>query len=626
MKSLLPFFLTACFAVCLLCGTASAQTADAAPDLHVTAADAGPLGSTAAADPMNVGLAKGGPTDIMAQWSTTISLPSEKCYHGAAALNGAIYIFGGLDVTRHFDTQCYRFDLGTTMWSGIASLLVQRGLPAVQAVGDKIYIIGGYSAVNPFTVQKPVLEYDPATDTYTEKADMPMPVFGAGSFVYNGRIWVLGGGTTAFATSTNAVQIYDPALDQWTFSTSLTPYASWATGVAYAANTVLYVGGVRYSAGRGTYGPWAYTGTISGDDITWTEIEDYPGRSIMRHSAGSDGSKAYFCAGWDGVTGDGGPPAGGTYAYDPAAGIWILKDKKPTPVYFGSPMVFDGTDKMYVFGGQLQGGTVTGAAEVFDVTAAGGPVAVFGETSLDVWLKNGNSTTAGISLRNDGSVPLNWSATADAGSAAWLTLAAAGGVVPVGEMRDIELQLSSAEGNGTFTGSVTVTTDDPDALSTEIPVTLTVQDEDVDTDMNVLLEEGTGTWCGFCPYGADTLKALIEENPGRVFGISYHGGSSTEPMKTPFTDFWTNLVDLQGWPQGSINRIQFDGETRLAISRPAWRGRVEEVLATRRSPISISVTAKSYDEATKRVDMTIEVFFHRDVTTPLRLNVAQLQN
>ena len=626
MNSPLPLLLTACLAVCLLCGSAFAQTTDAIHDVSLSAMHDAPPHMSADATAATAGLASGGPIDIMAQWSTSVSMPSKKCYHGATKLDGTVYIFGGLDGTRHFDTQCYKFDLGTSMWSGIASLPVQRGLPAVQAVNGKVYIIGGYSAVNPFAVQKPVLEYDPVTDTYTEKADMPMPVFGAGSFVSNGRIWVLGGGTTAFTTSTNAVQIYDPALDQWTFSTSLTPYASWATGVVYAANTVMYVGGVRYTAGRGTYGAWAYTGSISGDDITWTEIEDYPGLSIMRHSAGSDGSKAYFTGGYDSGSQNGGPPAGGTYAYDPAAGIWILKDKKPTPVYFGSPMVFDGTDRMYVFGGQHEAGNVTDVAETFDVTAAGGPVAVFEKSDLDIWLKNGSDMTAGITVRNDGSVPLNWSATADAGSAAWLTLSAASGVIPVGEKADIGLQLSSSESNGTFAGTVTITTDDPDAASTDIPVTLHVQDEDVDTEMNVVLEEGTGTWCGFCPYGADTLKAMMEDYPGRVFGIAYHGGSDHEPMKTPHTDFWTDIVNLRGWPQGAVNRILFDGESQQAISRGAWRARVEEVLATRRSPVSISVSAKSYDASSKRVDMTIEVFFHRDVTSPLRLNVAQLQN
>ena len=123
MNSPLPFLLTVCIAVCLLCGNAFAQTTDAIHDLSLTAMhDAPPhmsADATAAAD----GLAKGGPADIMAQWSTSVSMPSKKCYQGATQLDGAVYIFGGLDGTRHYDTQRYTFDLGTSLWHGDKSFL-----------------------------------------------------------------------------------------------------------------------------------------------------------------------------------------------------------------------------------------------------------------------------------------------------------------------------------------------------------------------------------------------------------------------------------------------------------------------------------------------------------------------
>ena len=38
------------------------------------------------------------------------------------------------------------------------------------------------------------------------------------------------------------------------------------------------------------------------------------------------------------------------------------------------------------------------------------------------------------------------------------------------------------------------------------------------------------------------------------------------------------------------------------------------------------MTSKSYDPVSKRVDMTVEVFFHRGYSKPVRLNVAQLQD
>ncbi|MDT8324415.1 MAG: Omp28-related outer membrane protein, partial [Bacteroidota bacterium] len=614
MKSLLPA-LALLLVVCLFCGAQlPAQRHDAAPaDILPQRLQHAPPASL---DPTAV---------TLSQWSGVASLPGAKCYHGAAWYDGGMYVFGGLGGNLRFDKSCVKYDASTDSWTPIAALAENRALPVVETVADKIYIIGGYSSTNPFTVHSPVLEYDPATDSYTEKASMFMPVFGAGSFVYGGRIWVLGGGTSAFATSSNAIQIYDPATDSWTFSTSLTPYASWATGVTLAGDVPLYVGGVRYVSGRGTFGAWAYKGSISGNDITWEEIADYPGMSTMRHAAGSDGSKAYFVGGYNSASMDNGPPTGKSYCYDPATDAWSIKDVKPTPVYFACQLVSDGNGKLYMSGGNNGPQTVTDAVEVLDTQAAGGPLAVFEQTACVEWLKNGGTTATRITLRNDGSAPLVWSAAVSAG-AAWLTVNVASGAIEPGEAADIPMLLGSAVGIGMHQGSVTVTTNDPLSASVVLDVTLHVQAEDVDTDMNVLLEEGTGTWCGFCPYGADSVKAMVHDYPGRVIAIAYHGGSTTEPMHTPHTDFWTDVVGLTGWPNGSVNRIVFDGESRAAMSRNAWRASILEVLHTRRSPISIDVSAKSYDPVSKQVEITVEVFFHRGFEQPLRLNVAQLQD
>ncbi len=614
MKSSLPSCL---IIVCViaLCTTASAQTHDAPPQ-QVICASTGQQSSMETQNQVNM---------LGKQWNTGTAMPGKKCYHGATFLDDALYVFGGLGGTLRFDVTAFKYDITSAVWTPIKSLPLQRGLPAVEAVNGKIYLIGGYSATNPFTVQAAVLEYDPVADTYTEKASMPMPVFGAGSFVHNGRIYILGGGTTAFATSTNAVQIYDPQLDQWTLSTALTPFASWATGVVVINNTVLYIGGVRYTNGQGLFGAWSYSGEISGDDITWTQIADYPDGSIMRHSAGTDGTKGYFTGGYRQESMNSGPPSGMTYSYDPVTKVWAMRDVKPTGVFFAGQMVYDGNGKLYVTGGNDAARTVTDAVEIFDVTAEGGPVAQFEQTAYDVWLKSGSSCERTVKLTNLGSLPMVWTATIPSGTS-WLTMTTQAGVVEAGMTASIPLRVASDAGVGTFTATVTFTTGDPDLPSADVTVDLHVQDEDIDTEMNVVVEEGTGTWCGFCPYGADSLKAMIHDYPGRVFGIAYHGGSATEPMHTSHTDFWTALVGLTGWPNGSVNRIVFPGETKAALSRSAWRTRVEEVLQTRRSPISLHITDKSYDVATKNMSLTIEVFFHRGFSEPLRLNVAQLQS
>ncbi len=566
------------------------------------------------------------PLGITGQWSNAPDLLTPKCYASAAWYDGELYVFGGLGGDLRYDLKCYKLNAASGLWSAIAALPLQRALPVVQTVNDKIYIIGGYSSTNPFTVQGTVLEYDPVANTYTTKGSMPTPVMGAGSFVHNGRIFVLGGGTTAFTTSITTIQIYDPATDQWTVSPSQTPYTAWAEGVAVVGNTVLFVGGVRYTNGQGLYGAWAYKGSIVDDEISWMQIASYPDGSVMRFSAGSDGSKMYFTGGYNAASQNNGPPSGKTYSFDPVSDVWTMMDQKPTPVYFASQLVFDGSDKLYIIGGNDAPSHVTPAVEVLNVQAAGGPMVSFKKKSSDVWLKNGNSMQLDIPIANVGSAALTWAANVDDPAGSWMSLALASGTIAAGESTVIPVVLNTAEGNGTHMGTITVTSNDPANPSTALSIVLHVQDEDVDTDQNVLMEEGTGTWCGFCPYGADSLKAVIARYPGRVQGISYHGGSTTEPLQTPSTSFWTNIIRLGGWPQGSVNRIVFPGQSAAALNRDTWNTHIAEVLETRRSPISLNVEAVQYEPATKQTSITVEVFFHRDLATPIRLNIAQVQD
>lgn len=560
------------------------------------------------------------------QWSAAPVLLSAKCYAAATISAGELYVFGGLGGDLRFDTKCYKLNLESGLWSAIAALPVQRALSAAQVVNGKIYIIGGYSSTNPFTVQPAVLEYNPATNTYTSKATMPVAVFGAGSFVYNDRIWILGGGTTAFSTSISTIQIYDPTTDRWTISAGTLPAGTWGQGVAAVGNTVLHVGGVRYTGTQGLFGAWSFKGTISGDDISWTPIADYPDGSIMRLSAGADENKMYFSGGHNAGSQNNGPPSGRTYSFDPTNNTWKMMDQKPTPVYFASQMAYDGNEKLYIVGGNDAPSRVTAAVEVLTTTAEGGPLAHFARTTLETWLKLGSSIQEHIDIANNGSIDLTWNADVDPSSTSWLSLANASGTVAPGEKAPITFVINSAAGTGTHTGNVSVSTNDPANSNTTLFVTVRIQEQDVDAELNVLAEIGTGTWCGFCPYGADSLKAVVNRYPGRVNAITYHGGSATEPMQTPSTSYWTNVIKLTGWPQGSIHRVVFDGMTSMALSRGAWNPRMEELLQTRRSPISLNVVSSTYHLASKQTELTIEVLFHRDVTHPIRLNIAQVQD
>jgi len=69
----------------------------------------------------------------------------------------------------------------------------------------------------------------------------------------------------------------------------------------------------------------------------------------------------------------------------------------------------------------------------------------------------------------------------------------------------------------------------------------------------VVLEEGTGTWCGWCPRGAVSLEQLEEKYGDYFQGIAIHSG---DPMAAPF--YTQQFVDayVPGFPSGQLNRSQ----------------------------------------------------------------------
>lgn len=90
------------------------------------------------------GFAKGGPVDIMGQWSIVAPMPVGKTYHTVAAAGGKLFVFGGLNAAGQFDATSYKYDPTTDTWTKIADLPAARYLfGRAETVGGKIYIFGG---------------------------------------------------------------------------------------------------------------------------------------------------------------------------------------------------------------------------------------------------------------------------------------------------------------------------------------------------------------------------------------------------------------------------------------------------------------------------------------------------
>ncbi len=66
-------------------------------------------------------------------------------------------------------------------------------------------------------------------------------------------------------------------------------------------------------------------------------------------------------------------------------------------------------------------------------------------------------------------------------------------------------------------------------------------------DRNVVVEEGTGTWCGYCPRGIVGMEYMRETYPGTFIGIGVHYGDA---MATSSYSYYS----ASGYPYSKTNR------------------------------------------------------------------------
>jgi N-acetylneuraminic acid mutarotase len=96
------------------------------------------------------------------------------------------------------------------MWSESARLGEQRTEAAVVALNGKIYMLGGMARGQDAHALNQ--EYDPATDRWRERAPMPHALSHAGAAVLNGKIYVVGGFLrNVHLDAQNLAFEYDPA-------------------------------------------------------------------------------------------------------------------------------------------------------------------------------------------------------------------------------------------------------------------------------------------------------------------------------------------------------------------------------------------------------------------------------
>ena len=245
-------------------------------------------------------------------WTRKADMPTARSGFATCIVNGKIYAIGG-EVDKFGDISIAvmeMYDPKTDTWERKADMPTARSGVSTSVVDGKIYAIGGAEIkkrkIGPgwgYDVKElPTVEmYDPATDTWTQKADMPTPR-GTSTCVVDGKIYAIGG--TAFNNikkkkpwRLDTVEVYDPATDTWAKAKKMN-HARSGAAISVVDGKIYVMGGTGWPQIPFHPGPFLSSMEVYNPKTNqWREIGDMPAAKSS-HTASVINGKIYVIGGF----------------------------------------------------------------------------------------------------------------------------------------------------------------------------------------------------------------------------------------------------------------------------------------------------------------------------------------
>lgn len=115
-------------------------------------------------------------------------------------------------------------------------------------------------------------------------------------------------------------------------------------------------------------------------------------------------------------------------------------------------------------------------------------------------------------------------------------------------------------------------------VSTKIPQDFT---------RKVLLEEHSGTWCGWCPLAKETSKKLTVNS--RVISVEIHYNDEMTADKEKIFTPLKNKYGYPAWPSGMVNRRKSIVGSTFIIGEGDWAVNVNDLLQTEKTAAGIAI-------------------------------------
>ncbi|MGN7413413.1 Kelch repeat-containing protein [Paenibacillus sp. SAF-068] len=245
----------------------------------------------------------------------------------------------------------------TNEWVSVADLPAARTGAATAVVDGKIYVFGGAASNDQASTgvkMNTSFVYDPGTNKWAQKANMPTSRAAVSAVAYEKKIYVIGGyyDSNNATYRTNKVEVYDTLTDSWETVSGLTIARSWS-GVAILDGMIYVIGGADNSK---------ILSTVERYDIKndkWTTLKNFP-LALNAMSATTVNGKIYA---YDGATGITNGMSSAIYEYSPASDNWIQKNNFKIAANASATTEYNG--EIYLLGGR-QNATTLSRVEVYN--------------------------------------------------------------------------------------------------------------------------------------------------------------------------------------------------------------------------------------------------------------------
>lgn len=129
----------------------------------------------------------------------------------------------------------------------------------------------------------------------------------------------------------------------------------------------------------------------------------------------------------------------------------------------------------------------------------------------------------------------------------------------------------------------------------------------------ILVEDVTGTWCGFCTRVSHSLETYKATNPNLIVA-TIHGGADTDPFQFKFYTTYASAMGVAGsYPSAVLNRKEEWDEETSTLNRALQRW----------APLGLSISST---ESGGMVTGTVKVKFNVTTDRPMKLVIALVEN